>query len=136
MLITSDLRDYWLVRLLGVLALIKSVSSQGLACYKCMTTDSRADSCQDPFSSLLNPIQINCQVGVARKDLTHPVFSRPGDGEGQERHVSRSILRENQWTRSERRQRRQCVVFEHQYLLSHLRCQQHHGFVEISGNNG
>jgi hypothetical protein len=47
-----------------VLVLIKSISSQGLACYKCMTTDPDNDACQDPFSSLINPIQNNCQVKI------------------------------------------------------------------------
>jgi hypothetical protein len=42
--------------------LIKPISSQGLACYKCMTTDSNNDGCRDPFSSFINPVQINCQV--------------------------------------------------------------------------
>jgi hypothetical protein len=41
---------------------IKPISSQGLACYKCMTTNPSDDGCRDPFSSLINPVQINCQV--------------------------------------------------------------------------
>ena len=41
---------------------IKTMSAQGIACYKCMTTDPNNDSCQDPFSSLLNEIQYDCQV--------------------------------------------------------------------------
>jgi len=41
---------------------IKPTSHQGLACYKCMTTDHNNDGCRDPFSSLINPVQINCQV--------------------------------------------------------------------------
>jgi hypothetical protein len=41
---------------------IKPISSQGLACYKCMTTNPNDDSCRDPFSSLINTVHINCQV--------------------------------------------------------------------------
>lgn len=52
------LTTFWLYFLL----FIKPISSQGVACYKCMTTDPNNDNCQDPFSSLLNPIQYNCQV--------------------------------------------------------------------------
>lgn len=44
------------------LIFIKIISSQGLACYTCMTTDPNNDACQDPFSSILNTIQNNCQV--------------------------------------------------------------------------
>ena len=44
--------------------LIKPVFNQGLACYKCMTTDPNNDDCQDPFSSLINPLQYNCQVDI------------------------------------------------------------------------
>lgn len=44
------------------LILIKPITNQGLACYKCMTTNFNNDGCRDPFSSLLNPVHINCQV--------------------------------------------------------------------------
>lgn len=44
------------------LIFIKVISGQGLACYTCMTTDPNNDACQDPFSSILNTIQNNCQV--------------------------------------------------------------------------
>ena len=54
--------EYFTICSLYFLLLIKPISNQGLACYKCMTTDPNNDSCRDPFSSLLNPIQNNCQV--------------------------------------------------------------------------
>jgi hypothetical protein len=54
--------EYLTAFFLYFLVLIKPISSQGLACFKCMTTDPTNDACQDPFSSLLNPIQNNCQV--------------------------------------------------------------------------
>jgi hypothetical protein len=57
--------QYWKqlsVLILYFLVFIKPTSSQGLACYKCMTTDRNNDGCRDPFSSLINPVQINCQV--------------------------------------------------------------------------
>jgi hypothetical protein len=47
-----------------IMVLMKSIQSQGVSCYKCMTTDPNNDDCQDPFSSLLNPIQYNCQVDI------------------------------------------------------------------------
>ena len=47
-----------------ILVLIKSTSGQGVSCYKCMTTDPNDDTCQDPFSSLLIPLQYDCQVDV------------------------------------------------------------------------
>jgi len=56
---------YWeqlSVLLLYFFIFIKPISSQGLSCYKCMTTNPNNDGCQDPFSSLINPVQINCQV--------------------------------------------------------------------------
>ena len=45
-----------------IFLLIKPITNQGLACYKCMTTNPNDDGCRDPFSSLINPVQINCQV--------------------------------------------------------------------------
>ena len=57
--------QYWQplsLLLFYIFLLIKPVSNQGLACYKCMTTDRDNDGCKDPFSSLINPVQINCQV--------------------------------------------------------------------------
>jgi hypothetical protein len=51
---------YW--QLWSLMVFIKPISNQGLACYKCMTTDQNNDGCRDPFSSLINPVQINCQV--------------------------------------------------------------------------
>ncbi len=56
--------EYMTAFLLYLFVLIKPISSQGLACYKCMTTDPTNDACQDPFSSLLNPIHNNCQVDI------------------------------------------------------------------------
>lgn len=50
------------VFILYIFVLIKPISSQGLSCYKCMTTNPNDDGCQDPFSSLINQIQTNCQV--------------------------------------------------------------------------
>lgn len=44
------------------LVLIKPVSNQGLACYVCMTGNPQNDSCADPFSSINNGVQSNCQV--------------------------------------------------------------------------
>ena len=54
--------EYAIVMILYFVIYIKPISSQGLACYKCMTTDPNNDACQDPFSSVLIPIQNNCQV--------------------------------------------------------------------------
>lgn len=53
----------WLAALVlyGLLC-VKPAYSQGVACYKCMTTDPNNDLCQDPFSAISNPIQNNCQV--------------------------------------------------------------------------
>jgi hypothetical protein len=48
--------------ILYLLVFIKPISNQGLACYKCMTTGPNDDGCRDPFSSLIHPVQINCQV--------------------------------------------------------------------------
>ena len=50
------------VFILYFFVLFKPISSQGLSCYKCMTTNPNDDGCRDPFSSLINPVQINCQV--------------------------------------------------------------------------
>jgi hypothetical protein len=47
-----------------ILVIIKSISGQGVSCYKCMTTDPNNDNCQDPFSSLLIPLQYDCQVDI------------------------------------------------------------------------
>ena len=58
---------FWLyltVIILYFFILFKPISSQGIACYKCMTINSNNDSCRDPFSSLLNPIHTQCQVDV------------------------------------------------------------------------
>ena len=52
-----------------VLLCIKHISSQGLACYTCMTTDPTNDACKDPFSSILNNIQNNCQVEKKRGEF-------------------------------------------------------------------
>lgn len=48
--------------ILYILIIIDPITTQGLSCYKCMTTDPNSDGCQDPFSSIINPVQINCQV--------------------------------------------------------------------------
>ncbi len=53
---------FWKYLTTVCLLCIKLVSSQGVACYKCMTIDPNNDACQDPFSSLLNQIQYDCQV--------------------------------------------------------------------------
>jgi hypothetical protein len=54
--------EQWSVFILYFFVFIQPISSQGLACYKCMTTDPNDDGCRDPFSSLINPVQINCRV--------------------------------------------------------------------------
>ncbi|CAF2884236.1 unnamed protein product [Rotaria sp. Silwood2] len=59
--------QYWeqfSVLILYIFVLIEPICSQGLACYKCMTTNPNDDGCRDPFSSLINPVQINCQVNM------------------------------------------------------------------------
>ncbi len=62
MLLNADFWEYLTAIIFHLLIVIKPISSQGVSCYKCMTTDPNDDACQDPFSSLLNPLQINCQV--------------------------------------------------------------------------
>jgi len=59
-----------------MLLLIKPILNQGVACYKCMTTDPKNDRCADPFSSILNPILNNCQVKMKKKEniLSYFVF--------------------------------------------------------------
>ena len=52
----------WQSLIIYCLILIKPITNQGLACYKCMTTNFNNDSCRDPFSSIINPVHINCQV--------------------------------------------------------------------------
>lgn len=51
---------------------VKPILNQGVACYKCMTTNPKSDSCADPFSSILNPIQNNCQATFHGKNGTFP----------------------------------------------------------------
>ncbi|CAF4904975.1 unnamed protein product [Rotaria sp. Silwood1] len=53
--------------------LTEPISNQGLACYKCMTNNTENDGCRDPFSSLINPIHINCQATSVGKNGTFPV---------------------------------------------------------------
>ncbi|CAF3155150.1 unnamed protein product [Rotaria socialis] len=60
------------ILLIYMFLLIEPIESQGLACYKCMTTDPNNDGCQDPFSSLINPVQINCQATAFGKNGTFP----------------------------------------------------------------
>ncbi|CAF1592833.1 unnamed protein product [Adineta ricciae] len=63
----------WLISIVLQCSLvIKLASSQGVSCFQCMTTDPNNDSCQDPFSSLLNPIQTNCQATSVGKNGTFP----------------------------------------------------------------
>lgn len=62
MLIHSRWCESFSVFLLYLSWLIKPISSQGLACYKCMTLNPNDEECSDPFSSINSPIQINCQV--------------------------------------------------------------------------
>lgn len=64
MLSRIDFWEYLTVIIVYLLVFIRPISSQGIACYKCMTTDMNNDTCQDPFSSLLNPVYINCQVDI------------------------------------------------------------------------
>lgn len=52
----------WQSLIIYCLILIKPITNQGLACYKCMTTNFNNDGCRDPFSSIINPVHINCQV--------------------------------------------------------------------------
>ncbi len=53
---------FWEYLTACLLLSIKLISSQGIACYKCITTDPNNDACQDPFSSVLNKIEYDCQV--------------------------------------------------------------------------
>ncbi|CAF2308219.1 unnamed protein product [Rotaria sp. Silwood2] len=67
--------QYWeqfSVLILYIFVLIEPICSQGLACYKCMTTNPNDDGCRDPFSSLINPVQINCQATAVGKNGTFP----------------------------------------------------------------
>jgi hypothetical protein len=62
MLIQSRWCESFSVFILYLNWLIKPISNQGLACYKCMTLNPNDEECSDPFSSINSPIQINCQV--------------------------------------------------------------------------
>ncbi|UJR26190.1 hypothetical protein I4U23_007533 [Adineta vaga] len=64
--------EYLSIFLLYCFVLIKPISSQGLSCFKCMTTNPSDDGCRDPFSSLINPVQINCQATSVGKNGTFP----------------------------------------------------------------
>ncbi|CAF1094330.1 unnamed protein product [Rotaria sordida] len=70
MLSNINFWEYLTAIIFYFLLLIKPISNQGIACYKCMTIDANNDSCQDPFSSLLNPIHNNCQATSVGKDGT------------------------------------------------------------------
>ncbi len=65
MLLSILFWEYLTAIILYLFVFIKPISSQGVACYKCMTTDPNNDACQDPFSSLLNPVIPNCQVDIS-----------------------------------------------------------------------
>ncbi|CAF3651109.1 unnamed protein product [Adineta steineri] len=64
--------QYWEQFILYFFIFLKPVSNQGLACYKCMTTNAEDDGCRDPFSSLINPVQVNCQATSVGKNGTFP----------------------------------------------------------------
>ncbi|CAF2683354.1 unnamed protein product [Rotaria sp. Silwood2] len=70
MLANIDFWEYLTVIILYFLLVIKPISNQGISCYKCMTTNLNNDACQDPFSSLLNPIHNNCQATSMGKNGT------------------------------------------------------------------
>ncbi|CAF1147854.1 unnamed protein product [Rotaria sp. Silwood1] len=70
MLLNIDFWEYLIAIILYFLLFIKPISCQGISCYKCMTIDSNNDACQDPFSSLLNPIHNNCQATSMGKNGT------------------------------------------------------------------
>ncbi|CAF0770155.1 unnamed protein product [Adineta steineri] len=72
MLLNANIWKYLTGIILHFLIIIKPLSSQGVSCYKCMTTDPTNDACQDPFSSLLNPIQNDCQATSVGKIGTFP----------------------------------------------------------------
>ncbi|CAF0910114.1 unnamed protein product [Adineta steineri] len=64
--------QYWEQFIVYFFIFLKPVSNQGLACYKCMTTNAEDDGCRDPFSSLINPVQVNCQATSVGKNGTFP----------------------------------------------------------------
>ncbi|CAF0779750.1 unnamed protein product [Adineta ricciae] len=64
--------NYLTIFVLYCFLLIKPVSNQGLACFKCMTTNPSDDGCRDPFSSVINPVQTNCQATSVGKNGTFP----------------------------------------------------------------
>ncbi|UJR22789.1 hypothetical protein I4U23_025821 [Adineta vaga] len=72
MQLNDYINKYFVGILLQSCILIRPLSGQGLSCYKCMTTDSNNDACQDPFSALLNPIQLDCQATSVGKNGTFP----------------------------------------------------------------
>lgn len=60
------------VILLYLCWLMKPICSQGLACYRCMTNSPDDNDCADPFSSINNRIENNCQATSKGKNGTFP----------------------------------------------------------------
>jgi len=75
MLFGTQSWEKWHLVIIYILVCIEPISSQGLACYKCMTVNQENSGCADPFSSLVNPVQINCQVNFLFVVLNAIIFS-------------------------------------------------------------
>ncbi|CAF2092485.1 unnamed protein product [Rotaria magnacalcarata] len=70
MLSNIDVWEYLTAILFYFFLFMRPVSNQGIACYKCMTTSLDNDTCRDPFSSLINPVHLNCQATPLGKNGT------------------------------------------------------------------